>query len=392
MPPLLQIPLALAAYLGHFALAVWLYNRLHATAWPRRTIKLLDKLLLLAAALFLLLWVVRSLAVGFISQWSLADPWLVYAAVCWLAVLIAIPLWLVPKLLERAPAALVANDTTIIDVAERLGYRPIEGSVARALAAVPGNDLCRLHVHRKTLRLNNLHRGLDGLTIAHLSDLHMIGDLTEPFYRQVVEATNELRPDLVCITGDILERSRCLPWIGTTLGRLEARHGKYFILGNHEQYLTDVGPLRDALTAAGLIDLGSRCESLTIRDVDILLAGSELPWFGTAPELPPLQFPQSALRILLSHTPDELPFAQACGFDLMLAGHTHGGQIRLPWLGALISPSWYGWRYAGGTYHVPPTLMHVSRGLSGKQPIRLNCPPEIALLVLEASGSSAHSG
>ena len=92
--------------------------------------------------------------------------------------------------------------------------------------------------------------------------------------------------------------------------------------------------------------------------------------------------PQSAFRILLSHSPDQLPFAQAHSCDLMLAGHTHGGQIRLPWLGALISPSWYGWRYAGGTYHVPPTLMHVSRGLSGKQPIRLNCPPEIALLVL----------
>jgi predicted MPP superfamily phosphohydrolase len=384
MSLLLQIPLALAAFLGHFALAVWIFNRLHATAWPRRVIKLLEKLLLAAAAIFLFLWILHSLTVGFIGDWSLADPWLAYAAVCWVAALLAVPLWLVPKLLERAPAELVVNDTTVIDIAERLGYLPIEGSVARFLATIPGNELCRIHVHRKTLHVKGLPSELNGLSIAHLSDLHMIGDPTEPFYEQVVDATNQLSPDLICITGDILERSRCLPWIGTTLARLQARHGKYFICGNHEQYLTDVQVLRDALAAAGITDLGSRCQTLRINGCEIELAGIELPWFGTAPNLLPLRNPQSAFRILLSHSPDQFPFAQAHAFDLMLAGHTHGGQIRLPWLGALISPSWYGWRYAGGTYHVSPTLLHVSRGLSGKQPIRLNCPPEIALLVLES--------
>jgi predicted MPP superfamily phosphohydrolase len=66
----------------------------------------------------------------------------------------------------------------------------------------------------------------------------------------------------------------------------------------------------------------------------------------------------------------------------MLAGHNHGGQIRLPYLGALISPSHYGWRYAGGLYHEPPTLLHVSRGVAGDHCLRLNCPPELALLTL----------
>ena len=68
----------------------------------------------------------------------------------------------------------------------------------------------------------------------------------------------------------------------------------------------------------------------------------------------------------------------------MLAGHNHGGQIRLPYLGALITPSRYGFRYAGGVYFEPPTLLHVSRGLAGTHPIRLNCPPELALLVLQS--------
>jgi hypothetical protein len=91
-----------------------------------------------------------------------------------------------------------------------------------------------------------------------------------------------------------------------------------------------------------------------------------------------------ALRVLLSHSPDQFPFAVQSGYDLMLAGHTHGGQIRLPGIGALIAPSWYGWRYAGGTYDLGSTIMHVSRGISGKQSIRWRCPPEIALLVLRS--------
>src|SRR4051795_13357971 len=71
---------------------------------------------------------------------------------------------------------------------------------------------------------------------------------------------------------------------------------------------------------------------------------------------------EPSFRILLSHTPDNLFWAKSNGFNLVLAGHTHGGQIRLPRLGAIIAPSFHGSRYAGGLYFEPPTLMHVSRG------------------------------
>ncbi len=384
MPFALDVALALAAFLGHFSLAVWTYNRLHAVGWPMRVVKTLDRTLLVAAAIVLAAWIAHWLVLGrFVGQWSLSDPWTVYSCFCWAAAILVPPLWLLPKLWERAPAALVANDTEVIDVARRLGAWPIEGMQARVLTVIPGNQACQLHIHRKTLRLPRLPAELNGLTVAHLSDLHMIGNLTEPFYDQVVAATSALDPDVVCISGDILEKTCCLPWIGRTLGKLQARHGKFFILGNHELRLPDVHALREALVAAGLTDLGSRCESIAVHGCQILLAGNELPWFGTAPEIPPsFRNPQSAFRILLAHTPDQLHYARENDFELMLAGHTHGGQIRLPGLGALISPSWHGWRYASGLFHEPPTIMHVSRGISGTQPIRLNCPPEIALLVL----------
>jgi predicted MPP superfamily phosphohydrolase len=387
----------LAALVGHFAITIWLFNRLHALGWPRPIVKSLEKLLIVAAVTALVWLGYQGFALVVATQ---NTAWTIYATLCCLALLTAIPYWLIPKLLEKTPTALLSNDTATIDVAARLGFRPIHGPEASFLAAIPANELLTIAVQQKTLHLPNLPAGLNGLTIAHLSDLHMTGQLGREFYDVVVDETNALSPDLIVITGDILERERCLPWIEPTLGRLQARHGKFFILGNHEQRLRDVATLRAALTAAGLTDLGSKCKSVTIRGAELLIAGTELPWFGCDPNIPlpsgeggcrrqpgegnPRSATrQSHFRLLLSHTPDQLPFARHHQFDLMLAGHNHGGQIRFPYLGALITPSFYGSRYAGGLYYSDPTLLHVSRGLAGIHPIRLNCPPELPLLILK---------
>jgi predicted MPP superfamily phosphohydrolase len=88
------------------------------------------------------------------------------------------------------------------------------------------------------------------------------------------------------------------------------------------------------------------------------------------------------LRVLLAHAPDQIDWAQRHQFDLMLAGHTHGGQIRLPLLGAIVAPSRLGTKFSAGTFYMEPTVMHVSRGVSGLTPLRWNCPPEITRLVL----------
>jgi len=90
------------------------------------------------------------------------------------------------------------------------------------------------------------------------------------------------------------------------------------------------------------------------------------------------------LRIVLAHTPDQFAWARAQNADLMLAGHTHGGQICIPPLGAIFSPTAAGVRYISGIFYAPPTVLHVSRGLSGDIPIRWNCRPEISRLRLRA--------
>ncbi|MFM7927659.1 MAG: hypothetical protein ACKO9Q_08070, partial [Pirellula sp.] len=87
-------------------------------------------------------------------------------------------------------------------------------------------------------------------------------------------------------------------------------------------------------------------------------------------------------RLGISHSPDQLPWAKRLEVSLLLCGHTHGGQIRFPWIGPIIAPSKYGSRFASGVFYQSPTLMHVSRGMSGVHPIRLRCLPEVSVLEL----------
>jgi hypothetical protein len=101
---------------------------------------------------------------------------------------------------------------------------------------------------------------------------------------------------------------------------------------------------------------------------------------GTQPDLS--RVPGNAFRLFLSHTPDNLSWARRHGVHLMLAGHNHGGQIRLPLFGPVYSPSAYGAHFASGAFWERPTLMYVSRGVSGRHPLRLNCLPELTRLTL----------
>jgi hypothetical protein len=123
------------------------------------------------------------------------------------------------------------------------------------------------------------------------------------------------------------------------------------------------------------------------RGLPLAIGGSELPWMGRHPDF--ATAPPGAFRLLLSHTPDNLPWAVREGVDLMLSGHNHGGQVVLPLLGPVYSPSVYGCRYASGLFWQSPTLLHVSRGISGRHPFRWRCKPELTRLVLRPAPAGA---
>ena len=148
------------------------------------------------------------------------------------------------------------------------------------LARLPLNEILRLEVSEWMLDVPRLPPALDGLSIVHLSDFHFTGRVGKAYFREVVRISNELQPDLVALTGDIVDKPACLDWIADTLGRLAARHGVYFILGNHDLRLGDVGRVRRTLEQSGLVDLGGQQRRIEIDGHPVLLAGNERPWIG----------------------------------------------------------------------------------------------------------------
>ena len=389
---ILDAALFLAALIGHFSICVATCNRLHALDLPKFLQKG-GKLLLLVA--LLAGWATLSLSFWIHGRVAMVPESMQFAPLATnalivttlLAFFVAIPHWFVPRLLAAKPKELLSNDTHIVNVVERLGYIPTETSRGRRYARIPGNELFQLSIHEKQLMVRGLPPSLDGASIVHLSDLHLIGDLGESFYHVVVEEANRLAGDWLAITGDIVEKEKCLQWITPIFSKLTARQGKFFVLGNHDKRLKEPALARVRLVESGLTDLGGKFQMANLRDQQVLIAGNERPWFGgpNDNELAAALTEKPTLRIALCHSPDQIAWARRYGFELMLAGHTHGGQIRFPWAGPLIAPSLYGAKYASGLFYVSPTLMHVSRGVSGQHPIRWNCRPEITKLTLRAN-------
>lgn len=379
----------LVALIGHWSLCVGAFNRVAASKFPCALVGLLEKSAIFAGAAIpmgFVAWLyvceIRSLAE--FLQWLDGRAWLLYMTVCVVAAIKLFPRWIKGRLRGPVPQ-LVTNDTVYHDVARSLGHAPIHGLSMRLAAALPGNEICQLAMPTKTLRLASLPKELDGLSIVHLSDLHFTGQMTREFYDYVVDRANEMQGDLVVITGDIVDKQECLAWIPETLARLQAKHGVYFLLGNHDKRIGDVPQLRKLLTQCGLVDVGGRATALHVNGQEIHLAGNELPWFALRADADVFQ-PQArssvVFRILLAHTPDQYLWARDRHYHLMLAGHCHGGQICPPLLGPIVSPSRFGAKYASGLFFESPTLLHVSRGIAGTHPLRFNCKPELAKLVL----------
>ena len=236
-------------------------------------------------------------------------------------------------------------------------------------------------LNTKTYSLNRLPQAWDGLSIVHFADTHFRGAVTRRYFELVCEQARALEPDLFVFSGDLFDDLELLDWLRPTLGQLKAPLGQYFVLGNHDWFL-DANVVRQEYERDGWIDISSRSIELKSgkSGPPIVIAGDETPWMGTHPDLSHVS--PETFRILLSHVPDNIYWAQKQKFDLMLAGHTHGGQIRLPVLGPVYAPSLYGCRFASGVFWMDPTLLYVSRGISGREPIRYNCVPELTKLVL----------
>jgi predicted MPP superfamily phosphohydrolase len=389
---LAAVRLAVLTLIGHAALWVGAINRLHAISAPRWLIDSLS-------------WCCRLLLIGLpiaaIVLWRFSekpiDVWLsdaiddralrLYLLPCSVVALVTIWLWIERRLGTWRGVVPQRNHTQILDIAATLGCKPASGFKAQLLLRVPGNQVLQLAVREKQLWLVRLPIELDGLSIAHFSDLHITGRIGIDYFHEVIDRVEALRADLIAVTGDVIDEIEHSDWLKETLGRLTAPLGAYFVLGNHDQFAGKATAVRQALSEAGLTDLGGRWQRVDSAGGELILAGNERPWFRLTAEMgqiPPKQERPPQLRILLAHSPDQFAWAQRRDFDLVLAGHTHGGQICVPLIGPIHCPSLHGVKYASGVFFEQPTVMHVSRGVSSELPIRLNCRPEVTKLVLRA--------
>jgi predicted MPP superfamily phosphohydrolase len=383
---LVTLSLFLGACLGHAVLMICALNCLYGTALPHKLLSVtrkLDGLVVLAGPV--VFWFAFGLHLEGGADAAAHHP-LIYAyfLVCWVLGLGVFPLLTVWRLRRRTPAALLKNDTQTVDVAKELGYKPAGTGKYRRLACLPGNQVFQVDFTERTLRLPRLPAAWDGLKVLHLSDLHLCGTPDRAFYAHVMDRCRAWDPDLVALTGDVVDSATHHRWIIPVLGRLRWRVAALAILGNHDSW-RDVAVIRRRLRRVGMCVLGNGWEKIEVRGEPLVVIGHEGPWIGPPPDL--RQCPPDVFRLCLSHTPDNIKWARRHGIDLVLAGHVHGGQIRFPLVGSVFVPSRYSRKYDCGTFDEPPTLMHVSRGLAGQHPLRFNCRPEVTLLVLRAGGA-----
>ncbi|MEZ6094859.1 MAG: metallophosphoesterase [Pirellulaceae bacterium] len=380
---LLQAVFWILVLVGHLGIWCLIFNRSHATAWPRFWRKLIEKAIIL---LVLTPFVGYPLAIfqngtfqlELLMQHPLA---LVYASFCAVSSFYFLVTWLIRIATHRVPAAVQLVETRYIKVADELKRKLTHGSFANLLSRVPFNQATDLSLETRHIALSKMKEGVS-LRICQISDFHLTGHIDIAFFRHLVSLVNEWKPDIVFVTGDLIDETPCLDWIQPVFEPLHAPLGCYYLLGNHDRRMPSESEERLLLEKVGLIRSGGLWHDLEFHGQRIKIAGNELPWYQGAEQLEPCD-DDEALQILLTHSPDQIDWARLFGFDLIFAGHTHGGQIRLPIVGPIISPSKYGVKYAGGTFREGSAIMHVNRGICGDEPIRLNCPPEISFFVVE---------
>lgn len=252
-----------------------------------------------------------------------------------------------------------------------------------------------IDITHHTIPIVHLPAGFQNLRIAQISDIHL-DEYTEPFFLEdIVGRVNALAPEVVLLTGDFVTRGsltfvaanhaaqRCAEILKTLICT-----ERYAILGNHD---VAVGTtlVTGALERHGVPVLRNRSVNLTRGGDSLTLGGTADP--GT--DIPDLNLaippqPRGPV-ILMAHAPDYADVVVAhprgSSVDLMLAGHSHGGQIRLPFVGPLVLPP-MGRKYVEGPYQLGRMQLYVNRGIGTVGlPFRLNCPPEITMLTLSAA-------
>jgi predicted MPP superfamily phosphohydrolase len=278
---------------------------------------------------------------------------------------------------ERVVAGTRTHESEVIRL--RKAHVPI--ALLRRLGA--HNDIYDIETTKHEVFIQGLPESFDGYRIAFLTDTHVAGFVRRDFYKTIVARTLQFEPDLLLFGGDFVHWERHIPLMADVLfSELRAKDGIYAVLGNHDYWANGDGVIA-ALTSRGVKIIHNRSIYLQRGTGRIGLVGIDEIYRGR-PDIDAafaLLDPRTP-RIGLSHHPDVVDLLEGRHLDLLLCGHTHGGQIRFPFFGSVVVPSRHEGRYASGFHRVGDVLLYVSRGIGAIPPLRILCKPEIATFIL----------
>ncbi|HYH10411.1 MAG TPA: metallophosphoesterase [Thermoanaerobaculia bacterium] len=263
----------------------------------------------------------------------------------------------------------------------RLRKAHIPWALLRRLGA--HNDLYDLEMTKHEVFIERLPQSFDGYRIAFLTDTHVASFVRRDFYDEIVKQTMRFDPDLILFGGDFVHWQKDIPLMAEVLmSGLRARDGVYAVLGNHD-YWANPDAVIATLTARGVHFIHNLSVPLRRGRDRIMLLGIDELYRGK-PDLDAAfaAVEPGVVRIGLSHHPDVVDLLEGRQIDLLVCGHTHGGQIRFPFFGSVVVPSKHEGRYASGFHRVDDVLLYVSRGIGAIPPVRILCKPEVATFTL----------
>jgi predicted MPP superfamily phosphohydrolase len=372
-------PYLLPLVVGHLALFVLALNVAHSTNMPKTLLEVYNFTLLFATLLVLPFLVTQ----GPWTAWPLIPRG--YALLCLGTSLVGLPVVTLLRAFRRTPRG-VESRGEVLDLAVDPGLDRVVGEGRHHwLLRLPGNRSLRVAKVECDLSLPGLPRSLDGLSLVQVTDLHFSHCYRREFFEIVADEAARWDADLVVFTGDLLDDVTTIDWVEPVMSRLRGRLGQYAILGNHDHRLRP-GRARRALRRAGFVDLEGRWTRLEIDGANLALGGTSAPW---GPPIDYAAMREADFRIVLSHCPDQFPRAASAGVELVLAGHNHGGQIRIPGFGPILMPSRFSRHFDRGFFRSRDgaSTMYVSQGVGGKHPIRYGCTPEITRFTLRATAA-----
>ena len=287
------------------------------------------------------------------------------------------------------PAAAVAGTKTlpsmVITARIRAEERGPDVSTLKRIARAVGahNDVYDIEVTRHEVSIANLPASFEGYRVAFLTDTHVASFMRRDFYRAAVAQVTAFDPDLVLLGGDFVTWERHIPLMAEVLlTDLAARDGVFAVLGNHD-YWANPKAVVEAMSARGVQFIVNRPVTIHRGDDRISLLGIDEIYRGEPDLDAAFGGVDRAITCLgLSHHPDIVDTLEGRKLDLLVCGHTHGGQIRFPFFGSVIVPSKHESRYASGFQRVGDVLMYVSRGIGAIPPVRILCRPEVATFTL----------